>query len=228
MTITAENLSKSYKTGRRDVTALHPADIGIEGGRVTLITGRSGSGKTTLVNILSGLITPTSGSVTYDGRDIFTLSDSELSRFRSSDIGYIPQGHSALSSLTVRENILLPASLAKTENAGQKADELISLTGLTGLEKAYPDELSGGELRRLSAARALINSPAVVFADEPTNDLDDENTHLLLTLLRDTASNGAAVIIVSHDRAAAEYADTVYRIDGGHLSLEKGCKRDIA
>lgn len=228
MLIRGENLSKSYTNGRRTAEAVRPASIEIQSGKVTLITGRSGSGKTTLVNILSGLISPTGGSVTYDGRDIFSMSDKEQSRFRNSTIGYIPQGHSALSSLTVRENILLPAALSRTDNAVHRADELIKLAGLEGLEKAYPDELSGGELRRLSAARALINSPQAVFADEPTNDLDDENTQLILSLLKDTASQGAAVIIVSHDNAAEEYADITYRMDGGELTLEKRDKRDIA
>ena len=228
MLIRGESLRKSYTNGRRKVDALRTADIEIESGKVTLITGRSGSGKTTLVNILSGLITPTGGIVTYDGRDIFALNDNEQSRFRGKTIGYIPQGHSALSSLTVRENILLPAALAKTENAEQRADELIALAGLAGLEKAYPDELSGGELRRLSAARALINEPKAVFADEPTNDLDDENTQLILALLKDTARKGAAVMIVSHDSAAEDYADITLRMDGGVLTYEKGCKRDIA
>lgn len=228
MLIRGENLSKSYTNGRRTAEAVRPASIDIQSGKITLITGRSGSGKTTLVNILSGLIQPSGGSVTYDGRDIFEMSDKEQSRFRSKAIGYIPQGQSGLSALTVRENILLPAALAKTKNTEQKADELIALAGLEGLEKAYPDELSGGELRRLSAARALINSPQAVFADEPTNDLDDENTQLILTLLKDTAEKGAAVIIVSHDSAAEDYADITYRMDGGELTLEKGDKRDIA
>ena len=230
MLIRAEKLSKSYtKKGRsgRTVRALQETDITLEGGRLTVIFGRSGSGKTTLLNILSGLVRPTEGSVLCDGNDIFSLTDAELSRFRSRNIGYIPQGQSALSVLTVEENVLLPASLIGDEGAAE-AERLLEIVGLRELRNAYPNELSGGELRRLAVARALINKPAVVFADEPTNDLDDDNTRLVLELLKKTAANGTAVVMVTHEQCAAAYADVIYRMDGGVLTEEKGCRRDIA
>ena len=230
MLIRAENLSKSYtKKGRsgRTVSALRETDIELESGRLTVVFGRSGSGKTTLLNILSGLVRPTEGRVLFDGKDIFSLADGELSRFRSRNIGYIPQGQSALSVLTVEENVLLPASLIGDESAAE-AERLLDIVGLTELRNAYPNELSGGELRRLAVARALINKPAVIFADEPTNDLDDENTRLVLDLLKRTAEGGTAVVVVTHEQSAAACADVIYRMDGGVLTEEKGCKREIA
>ena len=230
MLIRAENLSKSYtKKGRsgRTVSALREMDIELESGRLTVVFGRSGSGKTTLLNILSGLVRPTEGRVLFDGKDIFSLADGELSRFRSRNIGYIPQGQSALSVLTVEENVLLPVSLIGDESAAE-AERLLDIVGLTELRNAYPNELSGGELRRLAVARALINKPAVIFADEPTNDLDDENTRLVLNLLKRTAEGGTAVVVVTHEQSAAACADVIYRMDGGVLTEEKGCKCEIA
>jgi putative ABC transport system ATP-binding protein len=230
MLIRAEKLGKSYtKKGRsgRIVRALQETDISLESGKLTVIFGRSGSGKTTLVNILSGLVRPTEGSVFYGDKNIFSMNDGELSRFRIKNIGYIPQGQSALSVLTVVENVLLPASLIGKDSAAE-AERLLEIVGLTELRNAYPNELSGGELRRLAVARALINKPAVIFADEPTNDLDDGNTRLVLDLLKKTAADGAAVVVVTHEQSAAAFADVICRMDGGVLTEEKGCKRDIA
>lgn len=218
MQISAKGVSKSYTKHNRSISALNPTDIEIQSGKLTVIFGRSGSGKTTLLNILSGLLNPTEGSVSYDDKDIYSLTDSELSQLRGREIGYIPQGQSGLSVLTVKENVLLPTAVAGKNNAQQRADELLHLVGLDEFSQAYPNELSGGELRRLAIARALINSPQVVFADEPTNDLDDENTRLVFGLLKKAASDGAAVVAVTHDKAASEFADIEYRMDGGNLT----------
>ncbi|MBR1724131.1 MAG: ABC transporter ATP-binding protein [Ruminococcus sp.] len=217
MHITAKGVSKSYAKGSRTIEALKPTDIELHSGRLTVIFGRSGSGKTTLMNILAGLLKPTAGSVFFDDTDIYSLTDGELSQRRSKEVGYIPQGQSGLSMLTVRENILLPTAVIGSESARQRVDELLRTLGLTKLAGAYPNELSGGELRRLAIARALINSPQMICADEPTNDLDDENTRLIFELLKNTAEEGAAVVVVTHDSAAEEFADIVYRMDGGEL-----------
>ena len=226
MKIYAENISKEYTRHRRNITAVEPVGFEISGG-LTVILGRSGSGKTTLLNILAGLLAPNTGSVKYDTADIYALSDSELSDFRSRHIGYIPQGHSLVGSLTVEENILLPAALAG-EPQKEYAQILIEELGLGGLKNAYPKELSGGEIRRAAIARALINSPEVIFADEPTNDLDDENTRQVFGLLKKAAEQGKTVIAVTHDSSAADYADNVYRMDAGVLTKEEGHKREIA
>jgi putative ABC transport system ATP-binding protein len=220
MLISAEGISKTFLRRKRKTEVLQPTDLNLESGRLTVIFGRSGSGKTTLLNILAGLITPTSGRVVFDGKDISSMTDRELSRFRNGNIGYIPQGQSALAVLTVYENLLLPAALSGSDLSA-RADELIAAAGLDELRDSYPDELSGGELRRLAIARALINSPKVIFADEPTNDLDDENTALVLELLKAQAEKGAAVVIVTHESRAAAYADEILRMDGGVLRNEK-------
>ena len=219
MLVRAENIKKEYirKIGGTNIfTAVSPCSMELRPGEITVVRGRSGGGKSTLLNILSGILKPDAGKVLYDEKDVYTLSDAELSEFRNRKIGYIPQGKSAVSSLTVRENILLPLTLFG-ETDEKRADELIGLFGLTQLSDARPEEMSGGELRRMAIARALIREPEVIFADEPTGDLDDENTAAVFDVLRKTAKGGAAVMIVTHEGEAAGYADQVFRMDGGVL-----------
>ena len=224
MNITARNISKSYKRKgiSGEVQVLCSTDIDLESGKVCLISGRSGSGKSTLLNILSGLLCTSGGTVHYDGTDIYKLSDTELSLLRCRQTGYIPQVQSAVGTLTVRENVLLPSAVIGKGKDRFAADGLLERFGLTELADARPDSLSGGELRRLSIARALVNLPQAIFADEPTNDLDDENSRLVFEQLRKAADGGAAVVIVSHDRLAQEYADVVYCMQQGSLNREKG------
>ena len=224
MKLRAEDISISFtRSGKtnRSFTALERTSINIERGRLVVISGRSGSGKTTLINILSGLLRPTVGKVFYGSEDIYTLGDDGLSEFRNRHIGYIPQGQSALSNLTVLENLLLPSSLAGGGDKTEYALQLLGKVGMVSLADAYPDELSGGELRRLAATRALVNSPEVIFADEPTNDLDDENSALVLGLLKNAAKNGTAVILVTHETLAENYADEVYHLDGGKITEKR-------
>ena len=224
MLITAQNITKSYQRKGRSkssVQVLSNTDLSIEGGKVYVILGRSGSGKSTLLNILSGLLSSSTGTVRYDDTDIYSLTDGELSQLRCKRVGYIPQGQSAVATLTVRENVLLPTAVIGAKNDTAKADSLLEQFGLADLRDARPDELSGGELRRLAIARALINSPDVIFADEPTNDLDEENSRLVFEQLRSAAQSGAAVVIVSHELFAQEFADTVYRMQQGSLIKER-------
>ena len=214
MPICASNVSMTYKKKKsRRTEALRNINLSAEAGSFTLITGRSGSGKTTLINILSGLLRPTGGSVSLSGTDIYSLDDKALSRFRNSHIGYIPQGQSALMGLTVIENVLLPAAVYGSDDKTQLAGELLERVGIAPLRDSLPEELSGGELRRLAIARALINKPEVIFADEPTNDLDDENAKCVLQLLRETADSGTAVITVSHEEEAKSYADSIFHLE---------------
>ena len=225
MLITAQNITKSYqRKGKTNapVQVLSNTDLSIESGKVYVILGRSGSGKSTLLNILSGLLTSSTGTVRYDDTDIYSLTDGELSQLRCKRVGYIPQGLSAVGTLTVRENVLLPTAIVGNANVFSRADHLLEQFGLTSLRDARPDELSGGELRRLSIARALINSPDVIFADEPTNDLDEENSRIVFEQLRNAAQSGAAVVIVTHELFAQEFADVVYRMQQGSLIREKG------
>ena len=211
--IKANNISKKYKLKNREIDALKDTSLTIEDGKLTIIYGKSGSGKTTLLNILSGLLTPTSGNVFSDGVDLYSLKDKELSLYRNENIGYIPQGTSAVSSLTILENVMLPANIYKDVDIKDNAYNLLKELGLGNLTEAYPSELSGGELRRASIARALINSPKMIFADEPSNDLDKENTEYVFNLLKKKSREGASVVVVSHDDVSLEYADTVIRMD---------------
>lgn len=225
MNIKAEDLSIVYKKKARSIKVLEAVSFAPAAGEVTVITGRSGSGKTTLLNIMAGLLAPTEGRVYYDDMPVYQTDDERLSAFRNLNIGYIPQCSSALSGLDTLQNILLPSVLAGIDKT-EEAEKLISAMRLEGLKNSCPDELSGGELRRLAAARALINSPSVIFADEPTNDLDDENAALILGMLKAQAQNGAAVIIVTHDSAALAYADRVYTMDGGKLVTKENEHED--
>lgn len=221
MIIEATGLTKEFaraRGGKRLFTAVHPLDIGLEERQLTVVSGHSGSGKSTLANMLAGILTPTAGHVRLDGTDLYSLRDEELSRLRNERIGLIPQGHTALRALTVLDNVLLPSILyAKAEAPVDRARELLSAVGLDDLADAAPTELSGGELRRMAIARALLMDPAIVLADEPTAGLDSVNATAALTLLRDAADRGAAVLVVSHEAEAQRFADRSYVMEDGHL-----------
>ncbi|MBR6383730.1 MAG: ABC transporter ATP-binding protein [Lachnospiraceae bacterium] len=210
--IKVNNVSKKYTLKNREIFALKETSFSIEDNKLTVIYGKSGSGKTTLLNIMAGLLPPSNGSVSLDGVDPYLLGDKELSLFRNKNIGYIPQGTSSVSSLTVLENVMLPAIIYEPNDIKEKAVSLLKDLGLENLMDSYPAELSGGELRRVSIARAIINSPKMIFADEPTNDLDKENTEFVLKLLKEKSREGMSVVIVSHDEAAMKYADDVIRM----------------
>ena len=222
MIIEATGLTKEFaraRGGKRLFTAVHPLDIGLEERSLTAISGHSGSGKSTLLNMLAGILTPTAGIVRIDGTDLYSLGDEELSRLRNERIGLVPQGHTALRALTVLDNVLLPAVLYNRDEApAERARELLGRVGLGDLAEAAPTELSGGELRRMAIARALLMDPAIVLADEPTAGLDHANATAVLTLLRDAADRGAAVLVVSHEAEARSFADRRYTMEDGHLS----------
>ena len=221
MIIEATGLTKEFaraRGGKRLFTAVHPLDIGLEERQLTVVSGHSGSGKSTLANMLAGILTPTAGHVRLDGTDLYSLRDEELSRLRNERIGLVPQGHTALRALTGLDNVLLPSVLySKNEAPIERARELLSAVGLGDLADAAPTELSGGELRRMAIARALLMDPAIVIADEPTAGLDSVNATAALTLLRDAADRGAAVLVVSHEAEAQRFADRSYVMEDGHL-----------
>lgn len=222
MELRAESVTRRYfrlGKGRNFFIAVAETDLTVPAGGLIEITGRSGSGKSTLLNMLAGLLEPTAGRVLLDGTDLYALPDDERSRLRNRGIGVIPQGQTGLASLTVLENVKLPSVMyEKTPCSDEWAMELLSRVGIDGLRDVYPNELSGGELRRLAIARALVMRPGVLLADEPTGDLDDENTAAVLSLLRACADDGMAVLLVTHEREAAAYADTVYTMSGGVLA----------
>ena len=222
MILRAKSISKQFfrQSKTKNVfMAVQKTDLILQAGQLTEITGRSGSGKSTLLNMLAGLLSPTTGKVFLDDTDIYGLEDGERSRLRGREIGVIPQGQTGLHSLTVLENVMLACLLYGEYGSEDLAIDLLERVGIANLRDVYPNELSGGEMRRLSIARALIRSPGILLADEPTGDLDDENTHAVLRLLRRAADEGAAVLLVTHEREAETYADKIYKMDGGSLTL---------
>jgi putative ABC transport system ATP-binding protein len=227
MILTADKISRSFLRGSREFYAVKEADITLEGGKMTVLRGRSGSGKTTLLNILAGLQAPSSGKVIADNAaDLYSLDDRALSRFRNDHYGIVLQGQSAVATLTVLENILLPGTIyGRDDRIPDRAGELMERMGITHLKDAFPGELSGGEMRRMAIARALIRDPQVLFADEPTSDLDDDNRDTVFTILRNIADEGKAVFVVTHERSASEYSDDLYLMDAGVISLQSDRSR---
>jgi len=218
--LVATGLTKQFfRKGReqaRYFDAVAGVDIALAPGELVVLMGRSGGGKSTLLNMLAGLLEPTEGSVVCEGTSLYTLGDEELSRFRNQHMGVIPQGQTPLHSLTVVQNVMLPYLMYRADDELEaRALELLERLGIGQLADAYPSELSGGEMRRMAIARALVCQPGVVLADEPTSDLDDENTRTVLAMLRAAADEGAAVLVAAHDREALAYADRVLRIDAG-------------
>lgn len=215
--LVAQGVRKQYFRKGRDSAryfdAVPAMDLTLFSGELLEVVGRSGSGKTTLLSMLAGLLTPSEGTVLVDGQDLYALDDAARSKLRNKRFGVIPQGHTPLADLTVLQNVCLPYVLYHSaDDVEQRAIELLAGLGIEGLSECYPNELSGGEMRRMAIARALICQPDVLFADEPTGDLDDQNTDIVLQTLRDAADAGAAVMLVTHEQAAAAYADRVVRM----------------
>lgn len=221
MKLIAQNVRKDFPRANKSsnfITAVYPVSMALESGQMIEITGRSGSGKSTLLNMLAGMLMPTDGKVLLDETDMYALDEKTLSKLRNEKIGLVPQGHTALLSLTVLENVLLPSILySKAQPPEAQAKELLEQVGIGSLMNAKPNELSGGELRRMAIARALLMRPGILLADEPTAGLDNENTRAVLSLLRKAADDGAAVLLVTHENEAAQYADQVLTMDGGRL-----------
>ncbi|HEX2999000.1 MAG TPA: ATP-binding cassette domain-containing protein [Armatimonadota bacterium] len=171
-----------------------------------------------MLNLLAGLLTPSEGTVFLDERELYHLSDTERSRLRNRMIGVIPQGQTALQNLTVLENVLLPCALYPDGDGSLgRARELLEQVGISHLASAMPASLSGGELRRMAVARSLVRQPEVIMADEPTSDLDGENTAAVISLLRQAADRGASVLLVTHELDILEHADVVYHMENGTL-----------
>ena len=216
--ITTTGLTRIYGKGENAVTAVNNLDIRIDDGELVAITGKSGSGKTTLLNILGGLDKATGGSVCYDDTDITKLADTALADFRLNKIGFVFQFHQLLPEFTALENVMIPAFIAgvSSKEATDRAMEILAFMGLTERASHKPNELSGGEKQRVAVARALINHPAVILADEPSGSLDTHNKedlHQLFFDLRDRL--GQTFVIVTHDEGLAKITDrTVHMVDG--------------
>ncbi len=219
MLIKAKGLSKIYGSGENQVVALDKADLTIAPGDFISIIGPSGSGKSTLLHLLSGLDHPTSGSLTYDGQEIYTLPDKELSAFRRRLMGFIFQQFNLLPVLTARENILMPLLLDKKQPDEGYLNQLAELLGLRERLDHLPHELSGGQQQRVAIARALIAQPEVIFADEPTGNLDSKSGGEVMELLKGIRKRmGKTLVIITHDNRIAAAADRQLTIMDGVLS----------
>lgn len=226
----ANNLKKIYGSKINMYTALDDIDLTIEEGEFVGIMGPSGAGKTTLLNILSTIDRPTSGSVVIDGENIVSLNEAKLSHFRRNKLGFIFQDFNLLDTLTVKENIILPLALAKVPPKEIDA-KLIQITNHLGIEKLlnkYPYEISGGEKQRTAAARAVINQPRLILADEPTGALDSKASADLLQCLSDlNEEQNSTILMVTHDAFAASYCKRILFIKDGVIftELNRGASR---
>ena len=219
MNIEAKDLSKIYGEGESRVVALDRASLTIAPGDFISIMGPSGSGKSTLLHLLSGLDRPTSGHLTYDGKDIYTLSDRELSAFRRQRIGFIFQQFHLLPVLTARENIILPRLLDRKRPDEGYLQTLAQMLGIQERLTHLPHELSGGQQQRVAIARALIAGPDVVFADEPTGNLDSRSGGEVMELLKTVGKDmGKALVVITHDSRIAAMAERRLAIVDGVLS----------
>ena len=225
MLIKAENISKIYGSGASQVTALHRANLEIASGEFLSVMGPSGSGKSTLLHLLSGLDVPTEGRLSYDGQEIYKLRDRELSAFRRRRIGFIFQQFHLLPVLTARENILMPLLLDKGRVDNAYFDELTGILGICDRLEHLSHELSGGQQQRVAIARALIAKPDIIFADEPTGNLDSKSSAEVMRLLRDIwETMGKTLGVITHDDRIAKMAARRVVIMDGILS-EEGAAR---
>jgi putative ABC transport system ATP-binding protein len=219
--VSARNLIKRYGQGDAHVDALRGISLDIEAGRMTAVMGPSGSGKSTLMHILAGLDQPTEGSVTIAGLEISSMSDGELTRLRRSHIGFVFQFFNLLPMLTAEENITLPLSIAGEKPDRAWVEELLETVGIADRRTHRPSELSGGQQQRVSIARALLPCPTVLFADEPTGNLDSSTSRDVLELLRNSVDElGQTIVMVTHDPQAAAQADRILFLADGHIVKE--------
>ena len=222
MPIEATNLTREYTRGKTTFKAVQDASLILGPGDFFSIIGRSGSGKSTLLNMLAGLLKPTSGILAVEGQDTASWDDRTASEYRNSVIGFVPQGQSTLAGLTVLDNVRLPFHLLK-KNGGstEPALEALQKAGIAHLAEAYPRHLSGGALKRVALARALINRPAYILADEPTGDLDAQTTLEIMKLLKSIAENGTGILMVTHDLDTLDFGLRTYVMEAGRLSEQR-------
>jgi putative ABC transport system ATP-binding protein len=221
--VAANGLTRRFGTGETAVNALCGVSVEVTGGELTAVMGPSGSGKSTLMHILAGLDKPTSGDVWIGETEIGGLNDTELTRLRRKHIGFIFQFFNLLPMLSARENIVLPLSIAGEKPEDGWIDELTSAVGLSDRLTHRPAELSGGQQQRVAIARALVSKPTVMFADEPTGNLDSKTSSEILELLRESVSSyGQTTVMVTHDAQAASIADRILFLADGLIVRDMG------
>jgi len=222
--VVATDVHRRYGEGEAAVDALAGVSTGFDRGRFAAIMGPSGSGKSTLMHVLAGLDKPTGGAVTLEGTDLSKLDDGKLTQLRRDKIGFVFQFFNLLPVLTAEENIRLPLSIAGRKPDPEWLEQLIEVVGLGNRRTHRPAELSGGQQQRVAVARALISKPAVVFADEPTGNLDSTSSEEVLGLLRHSVDElGQTVIMVTHEAHAAAYADRLLVLRDGQVAHDGDC-----
>lgn len=222
--LNANNIHKSFQTTKKiNLEVLKGISIEILSGKITIIVGASGAGKSTLLHLLGGLDRPDSGEVIYDGKDIFKLSEERLAKFRNKNVGFVFQFHHLLPEFTAIENVIIPQIINGTSfhSAKENSLKLLQLVGLTERLEHKPAELSGGEQQRVAVARALANNPKIIFADEPTGNLDSVNSEEVHKLIVDLKENlGMTFVIVTHNSSLVKLADLLYEIKDGKISIK--------
>ena len=216
--ISVSHLKRGFKSGSGNITVLKDISLTVNRGEFVAVMGASGSGKSTLLNVLGGLLAPDSGTVAVDGMDLGSMSDASLTVYRRDRVGFIFQMFNLVGTLNVEENILLPSLAGGRKVAPAALDAMIEKVGLSHRRHAMPDTLSGGEQQRVAIARAVVSGPALVLADEPTGNLDSENTRLMGDLFRDLhRAQGCAFVLVTHAPDVAMWADRVIVLKDGSI-----------
>ncbi len=216
--VDVNNVYKIFERGGRDFTALNDVNFSVNSGDFINIVGKSGSGKSTLLTILSAIQEPTKGGVRVLERKISEMTDDEKSHYRNEFVGYVPQTLGTLSTLNVIDNVRLPHFFMKREGDGiKRAEELLDMCGILHLKYEFPRNLSGGEVKRVLIARALMNEPKILLADEPTSDLDSATSSEIMEMLKKINDNGTTIIIVTHDDDLLKYGSRLLEMSDGKL-----------
>lgn len=219
------SLSKSFQTTKKvKLKVLNEITLEIKKENITIIVGASGAGKSTLLHLLGGLDRPDSGEVFYEDKNIFDFSDDKLAKFRNNNVGFVFQFHHLLPEFSALENVMIPQLIEgkNVPNAKTKSEELLHTVGLTERLDHKPAELSGGEQQRVAVARALANNPKIIFADEPTGNLDSVNSEEIHKLILNLKTNfGVTLVIVTHNQSLVDLADQIYEIKDGNIALKQ-------
>ena len=222
MIIETENLTKDYETGTQVVSALKGINLSVEKGEFLSIMGPSGSGKTTLMNIIGCLDSPTNGSYYLNNKSVSKLDDDELAKIRNEEIGFVFQSFHLLARNTAFDNVMLPlkyAGLSK-EEATKRSNNVLDLVGLSSRSKHTPAELSGGQQQRVAIARALVNEPSILFADEPTGNLDSKTGQDVMKIFKDLNENGQTIILITHEDSIAKQSNRIISIMDGLIESD--------
>ena len=222
MIIKTENLTKDYETGTQVVSALKGINLSVEKGEFLSIMGPSGSGKTTLMNIIGCLDSPTNGSYFLNNKSVSKLDDDELAKIRNDEIGFVFQSFHLLARNTAFDNVMLPLKYAGIgkEEATKRSNDVLDLVGLSSRAKHTPSELSGGQQQRVAIARALVNEPSILFADEPTGNLDSKTGQDVMKIFKDLNKNGQTIILITHEDSIAKQSNRIITIMDGLIKSD--------